>query len=61
MCVRGRQTDRQTVIDILNEVARKEAEKGIVGKGTSPGYAGLILAKAHSGSVIYRELDFSAV
>lgn len=56
-----RQTDRQTVIDILNEVARKEAEKGIVGKGTSPGYAGLILAQAHPGSVIYRELDFSAV
>lgn len=61
MCVRGRQTDRQTVIDILNEVARKEAEKGIVGKGTSPGYAGLILAQAQPGSVIYRELDFSAV
>lgn len=61
MCVRGRQTDRQTVIDILNEVARKEAEKGIVGKGTSPGYAGLILAQSHPGSVIYRELDFSAV
>lgn len=61
MCVRGRQTDRQTVIDILNEVARKEAEKGIVGKGTSPGYPGLILAQAHLGSIIYREFDFSAV
>lgn len=35
--MRERDRERQTVIDILNEEAKKEGQNGILGQGTSTG------------------------